>query len=318
MIFCNTCQEFGIGIVKTAHTGYPKKFLQDSVHNKPAGSYLSLLTKYDGVYLIAMGYKYNKKTVTYFIATLGAGTTSYSNRPYIQKYTDDFGNLCEKTVLRNDLASFYFQFSNVIDVHNNERQFQLRLEKKWRTNDPFFRVSTTLVAFSVIDAYKLYKFNNPVKNTHFTVLQFANILAGQLIQSRNLIRENINNNKLIRRHNIIQYSFTDKDGDVHTLQRNDHVRVSKKSGKLYRAARDCVMCKLTHRRTQTVFFCTRCNVPLCSDVFRFKRNNSSQKRCFELWHARLSSHTRSYNEDKNQDLTSYEEIEPEVGAFDFI
>ena len=54
---------------------------------------------------------------------------------------------------------------------------------------------------------------------------------------------------------------------VHTIQRNDHVKVSKTSGKLYRAARDCVMCKLTHRRTQTVFFvrdATYLYVVMCS------------------------------------------------------
>ena len=68
------------------------------------------------------------------------------------------------------------------------------------------------------------------------------------------------------------------------------------------------MCKLTHRRTYpNGFFLYEMQRTSMyrSDVFRFKRNNSSQKRCFELWHARLSSHTRSYNEDKNQDLTSY-------------
>ena len=51
------------------------------------------------------------------------------NQPYIQRFTDNFGNICKKSVMRNDLASFYFKNSNVIDTHNNERQFQLRLEK---------------------------------------------------------------------------------------------------------------------------------------------------------------------------------------------
>ena len=96
---------------------------------KPAGTYLSLYTKYEGVYLIAMGYKYNKKSVICFIATLGSGMTSYMSEAYIRRFTDGFGNICEKPIMRNDLASLYYKFSNVIDTHNNERQYQLKLEK---------------------------------------------------------------------------------------------------------------------------------------------------------------------------------------------
>ena len=54
-------QRHFIGIVKTAHVGFPKQFIMDNLADRPAGTHLSLFTKYEGVYLIAMGYKYNKK-----------------------------------------------------------------------------------------------------------------------------------------------------------------------------------------------------------------------------------------------------------------
>ena len=62
----------------------------------PAGTYLSLFTNYEGVYCVAIGYKYNEKSVTCFIVTLGSGMTYCINQPCIQRFTDNFGNICEK------------------------------------------------------------------------------------------------------------------------------------------------------------------------------------------------------------------------------
>ena len=183
-----------------------------------------------------MGYNYNKKSVTCFIASLGSGTTCYMNQPYIQRFTDNFGNIREKAVMRNELTSFYFWNSNVIDTHSNECQFQLKL-KKWKTRDPFFWIYITLVAFSVIDAYRLYKVNNPDRRTHITVLQFANILAGQLIRIRQLISSTINTNQWIRRENWFNNDcFTDRTSKIHILSRGNTVKVSETSGKMYRPA----------------------------------------------------------------------------------
>lgn len=305
-----------IGIVKTAHSGFPKKFLSEALEKEPAGTNVTLFSKHRGVYLIAMGYKYNKKTVTFFIATLGAGKTTNSPRPYMQRFTDNFGNICEKFVSRNDLAGFYFQHCNVIDTHNNERQYQLRLEKKWLTRDPFFRVCTTLVAFAVTDAYRLYKFNNNDKKTQIGVLKFANILAGQLISNRRLISDNLFNNRKIRERLSVN-NFTDKRGVEHILRRSENVKVSVKTGKMYRPARDCVMCKLTNRRSQTVFYCNKCMVPLCNDWHRNNRNTKAERRCFERWHERLCFSTRS-SVDPTYDIFSFPEYEPPVGAFELV
>ena len=110
------------------YVGFRKQFIMDNLAGCPAGTYLSLFTKYEGMYLIAMGYKYNKK-VTYFIATLWSGTTCYMNQPCIQMFTDNFGNICEKLVMRKDLASFYLKNSIVIHTHNNERPISVKIRK---------------------------------------------------------------------------------------------------------------------------------------------------------------------------------------------
>ena len=76
--------------------------------------------------------------------------------------------------------------------------------------------------------------NNPDRRTHITVLQFANILEGQLICSRQLISSTINTNQQIRSENCFKDdAFTDGKGEVHTLCIENTVKVSEKSGKMF-------------------------------------------------------------------------------------
>ena len=42
--------------------------------------------------------------------------------------------------------------SNVVDAHNQARQFQLRLEKRWVTRDCWFRLDSTFIGITVTDA----------------------------------------------------------------------------------------------------------------------------------------------------------------------
>ena len=69
--------EFGhfIGPVKCSHSLYPKKWIRDTMDKWPGGSYIVLESNIEGVDLLAIGYKYNKTDILYFIATRGAGHT---------------------------------------------------------------------------------------------------------------------------------------------------------------------------------------------------------------------------------------------------
>ena len=59
-----------IGVIKTAHSGYPKLFLEEKMKNYPAGSHLVLeITTKEEVELLAIGYKYNKRKIMMFICT---------------------------------------------------------------------------------------------------------------------------------------------------------------------------------------------------------------------------------------------------------
>lgn len=49
--------------------------------------------------------------------------------------------------------------SNKIDVHNQLRQHELALEEHWLTHDPWFRLDTTFIGMTVIDAFQLARYS---------------------------------------------------------------------------------------------------------------------------------------------------------------
>jgi hypothetical protein len=109
--------------------------------------------------------------------------------PYVMRYTDGYGNLCTRDVERPDVISTFFQDSNVIDTHNQCRQHNLALEKKWLTKDAYFRLATTLIGINVVDCYRLADFHQFINYTKkniekkMTIVRFAGILGYQLIQN---------------------------------------------------------------------------------------------------------------------------------------
>ncbi len=110
----------------------------------------------NNVPLVALGYRYSRKTTLFFVLMSKAGSTTAGN-PYIMKYTDGFGNLCQQEVERSNLN--FFADSNTIDSHNQVRQSNIALEKKWLTKDPFFRLMTSLIGICVTDSWKLVDYH---------------------------------------------------------------------------------------------------------------------------------------------------------------
>jgi hypothetical protein len=165
--------------VKTAYATYPKKFLEDTMKIWPGGSYLVLeATDPEGIGLIAVGYKYNSTKAMCFVATQGAGHTM-PGKEYLARWKDENNNTCVRKVFRPDIIAKYFKDCNVIDVHNQNRQFNLKLEKHWLTKCGFFRIATTLFGMTVTDACCAYKYhlNHRHKHKDIGVVQFASMLA---------------------------------------------------------------------------------------------------------------------------------------------
>ena len=174
-----------IGAVKTSHKNFPKKDLEETMQEFPSESHLVLECQApSGVTLLAVGYKYNARKVLCFVATKDAGTTKPGN-PYVAKFPDPHGNVMTRDVIRPSIISTYFESGNKIDRHNHARQYWLKLEKHWVAQDPWFRICTTIVGMTVIDAWLLARFqstNNDVQQ--MKVVEFADHLASDLIANK--------------------------------------------------------------------------------------------------------------------------------------
>ena len=110
-----------ISVVKTNLSKFPKKFIEHTMKQWPAGTHLNLQSTVDDVPLAATGYKYCRTKVLCFIWTKGAGHTE-PGKPYVAKWHDARSNRCEKWIDRPSVVSFYFEKCNGIDVENMMRQ----------------------------------------------------------------------------------------------------------------------------------------------------------------------------------------------------
>jgi hypothetical protein len=115
--------------IKQYHSLFPKEFIESALKNAPGGVHILLEgTTNDEVPLVALGYRYSRKTILFFVLTKNGGSSKLGD-PYHMKYTDTFGNVCTRYVDRPQVISIFFAGSNVIDTHNQLRQDSLKLEK---------------------------------------------------------------------------------------------------------------------------------------------------------------------------------------------
>lgn len=169
------------GTVKTSSKYFPKDELEAMMADFPSGASLVMeCTTPRGHDLLAIGYKYNSRKVLLFVSTKTAGSTELGE-PYIAKFNDKSGNVCQRPVDRLDLISKYFGDSNVIDSHNQTRQGTLKLEKRWVTQDCWFRLNTSLIGMTTTDCWLAYKHGT---KTTPTIFEFADRLAADLIRNK--------------------------------------------------------------------------------------------------------------------------------------
>jgi len=163
--------EFGkLGIsviigIKQAHALFPKKEIELQMKDLPSGLWVILESVVDGVDLLAIGYKYNRRKTLFFCCTKGAGPT-IPGAPYIAKFADQYRNRCTRAVERPVVISRYFHYANRIDMHNQKRQSILDLERTWATNDPWFRICTTIFGMTLVDTYLGCKATRGILTNH--------------------------------------------------------------------------------------------------------------------------------------------------------
>ena len=129
-----------------------------------------------GIDLVCISYKYNKKKVLTFVLSKGAGST-LEGEPHEARFPDRFGNVCIRHVARPQVVPNFFKYCNVIDLHNQVRQFDLALEKMWVTQNGYFRLYATMLGMTVTDLWKTMSKSFYKSNRQYTITKFADILA---------------------------------------------------------------------------------------------------------------------------------------------
>ena len=172
------------GALKTSTKFTPFQELIDKMATFPSGSDLVMECKTPkGHDLICIGYKYSARKALVFLGTKNAGSTKLGE-PYIARFPDGNGNVAQRSVPRPAVISKYFRDSNVIDSHNQSRQFELALEKRWITHDCWFRFDTTLLGMTVTDCWRAFKHAMFLKkHKEITIKDFSNRLSYDCIHN---------------------------------------------------------------------------------------------------------------------------------------
>ena len=86
---------------------------------------------------------------------------------------------------RPECCSTYFKDSNVIDVLNQQRQKELRLEKYWVTNDGYFRLFTTVLGIGIVDVWNGYchHLGERHRHKHCNLMELVDMLTKDLLDN---------------------------------------------------------------------------------------------------------------------------------------
>ena len=260
-----------VGHVKNAHASFPKAYLKETLGPLCGGTSLHLEGSVDGIRLVASGYKYSRKKVLFFVHTKGCHTSTAPGTPYMARFCDAMGNQCRRAVSRPQVVADYFRDSPRVDAHNQVRQFELALEKKWVTWDAYFRLWSTLIGINTVDAWKATRTgvgpSHPMGNT--SIREFTNVLAQQCVTNdlgdsrigsgyaahnigprvRPSSRGPIQGDDVLRHELVSLGTQPTRPGSTHS-----HWRVQ----------RICVYCsRVLREKRVTCFQCNVCQIALC-------------------------------------------------------
>ena len=165
--------------VKTAHSLFPKKYIESVTKDWPGGSHIVLKTEFKGKTMYAVGYKYCSKKTLLFIFNEGAAGTE-PGVPYITTWIDENNNQLFRDVPRPQVCAIYFGDSNIIDILNSQRQYDLKLEKLWWvTQDGYFCMMTSVLWLVVVDMHNSYQHHLSCGRRHkkSTLVEIGSMLA---------------------------------------------------------------------------------------------------------------------------------------------
>jgi hypothetical protein len=305
--------------VKQYHALFPKDYIEEALKDAPGGVHIVLKgTTKDEVNLIALGYRYSRKTILHFVLTENSGGTC-QGEPYEMKYTDNYGNICTRYVDRPEVVSSFFAASNVIDTHNQLRQDLLQLEKKWLTKNPYFRLATTMIGINVTDTFLLachHKVINTSSDTtgkqKIPIRRFAAILSLQLIRqakrlgssslqpflpeddvpvvsvtappSKSAVSDLSSPEFASLSEKEVVRALQDANGKTHYLVKYDITK--NQSGRSRCKKRKCKLCYEKGKRKDVSYYCIS-----CGEGFSFCTKGDGPD-CFKIHVEQIRRHTR--------------------------
>jgi len=309
----------GVFQVKQYHALFPKDYIEEALKDAPGGVHIVLKgTTKDEVNLIALGYRYSRKTILHFVLTENSGGTC-QGEPYEMKYTDNYGNICTRYVDRPEVVSSFFATSNVIDTHNQLRQDLLQLEKKWLTKNPYFRLATTMIGINVTDTFLLachHKVINTSSDTtgkqKIPIRRFAAILSLQLIRqakrlgssslqpflpeddvpvvsvtappSKSAVSDLSSPEFASLSEKEVVRALQDANGKTHYLVKYDITK--NQSGRSRCKKRKCKLCYEKGKRKDVSYYCIS-----CGEGFSFCTKGDGPD-CFKIHVEQIRHHTR--------------------------
>ena len=147
-----------IGMVKENTEVLCKDTIGNFTKDWPGGSYLVLWSQPMVTrerQIIAIGYKYNKRKVIYFIVIENAGIIQ-EGLPYLSQYLDQFTNVAIFPVARPLVTSQLFGAVNEVDSHKS-KQSDLELDKFQVTQCGWLQLCMTVaMGININNCWKLF------------------------------------------------------------------------------------------------------------------------------------------------------------------
>ena len=304
-------------VIKNNSTLFPmsplKAVLKARYGSNATGKWVVFQTTISGVKLIALAYAWSAKGTSFFISTMG--NTNPSKTLYRSRFEDDFGGTSFKDIPRPEIADFIYDFLPIIDEHNKQRQRLLNLEYQWPTKDCWTRLGVSLIGFSVVNLYRLYRNHNYDKYSGYGILKFSDMICGGLVKRKRTIQAtpaalNLN---LDLRTNLVR--IRNEDGLTTKRIKNHRTRPGAVGSAVQKS---CWICRQYPHPTKegqklykmTSFECVKCGTPLC----REPREGRPYMSCFHEHNNSTDNSVRCNGVKKNKFKRKRQvSLEPEAG-----
>ena len=148
------------GMVKTAHSGFPKTYLE-TVEYPECGDWITLAVTVQGHCIFATGWgDMTRKNLVHTDGVSGEGTPHGKRR--WRECDDAIGTeVVIRYTKRPKVVEDYFDCAKVIDIANHMRQGGLALEQAWKTQKWEHRLYSTLLGMIETDAYCAWRHFHP-------------------------------------------------------------------------------------------------------------------------------------------------------------